>query len=279
MTTITFKSIYVIGLPHANIVVKYPNASAATGITLDLTPVISLVDDGTITSLSGSINMTSCDYLANISLPLLSIINGDIIISASATGLAPITSLAFPSLNIGQRINSLSLQNLDRLTSLNMPTLLGTLGDILLDSLGLTSISFPTMTDANTITLSNLPALTVTDLPQFNATNAVSYLNLPSLISVSFPQLSFCTTFQVVNCRSVFFVDLPGAFYAACNQITLFGLALPQAQVDGVLHACVVGGLANGMLELGGGTSATPSGAGAADAATLIGNGWTVHTN
>lgn len=59
------------------------------------------------------------------------------------------------------------------------------------------------------------------------------------------------------------------------------GNALTQTTVDAILAACVAGGSAAGIevLDLTGGTNATPSAAGLADKATLQTAGWTVTNN
>jgi hypothetical protein len=57
------------------------------------------------------------------------------------------------------------------------------------------------------------------------------------------------------------------------------GCAFTQATVDAFLRRGVVSGLTTSFIDLSAGTSATPSAAGQADKATLIGNGCTVITN
>lgn len=67
-----------------------------------------------------------------------------------------------------------------------------------------------------------------------------------------------------------------GAFPANLLNAFFSGNALTQAAVDALLAAAVAGGASGGTLALEGGTNATPSAAGLASKATLVGRGWTV---
>jgi len=55
--------------------------------------------------------------------------------------------------------------------------------------------------------------------------------------------------------------------------------ALSQTSVDNILISIDTAGQSNGTLNMTGGTSATPSGAGITAKNTLIAKGWTVTTN
>lgn len=61
--------------------------------------------------------------------------------------------------------------------------------------------------------------------------------------------------------------------------IAFDGCALNLASVNLILRRCVLAGLTTAVIDVSGGTSVAPAGQGAADKATLIGNGCTVNTN
>lgn len=63
------------------------------------------------------------------------------------------------------------------------------------------------------------------------------------------------------------------------NHLSVQTAALDQASVDNALVWLDSTGVINGIVNLSGGTSPTPSGAGATAATNLIGKGWTVTTN
>jgi hypothetical protein len=63
------------------------------------------------------------------------------------------------------------------------------------------------------------------------------------------------------------------------DDVGLFGNALTEASVDHVLITLDNNGLTNGYADVGGGTNATPSVAGLAAIANLVGKGWGVNYN
>ncbi len=230
MTTIIFKSIYVTGIPHADIKVTYPSSAGATDILLGYTPVYSF-SDPSLGAIAGQIDFSNCDYLQFINLPVL-VSSGNLTVSAITPGLSPMVTLSLPSLN-----------------------------------------------NAGDVTLTNLTGLTALNLPSLVSVGNFSILNIPFLTTFSLPTNAGCASLVINGSSHMTTINLPPSFYAACSSMIFFGLALPQAQVDAILLACVNGGLANGSLDMSGGSTAGPSGTGAANAAILIGNGWTVHTN
>ena len=66
---------------------------------------------------------------------------------------------------------------------------------------------------------------------------------------------------------------------ANCYKFVANGNDLDQTQVDNILIALDANGLNQGTCDVGGGSNAMPSGAGAAAAANLISKGWQVSTN
>jgi hypothetical protein len=70
-----------------------------------------------------------------------------------------------------------------------------------------------------------------------------------------------------------------GSVPASLTIVLLQSNLLPQAEVDAMLSKLVAAGASNGTVNVGGSGNAAPSGAGAADAATLVSRGWTVTTN
>lgn len=83
---------------------------------------------------------------------------------------------------------------------------------------------------------------------------------------------------QLYHCCSVLtHINITGS--TNLIEVDLFSNTLSETSVDHVLIALDDNGLSNGFVELGGGTNAAPSVAGAAAAASLTGKGWTVSTN
>lgn len=71
----------------------------------------------------------------------------------------------------------------------------------------------------------------------------------------------------------------PSGVPASLLTIRMENNLLTQAAVDSILNDLVTAGSSNGTVNVGGTGNAAPSGAGAADAATLVSRGWTVTTN
>lgn len=98
------------------------------------------------------------------------------------------------------------------------------------------------------------PLLTTLDVSGANALQVLTS-NSPAL-----------TTVTLTNLPAVIEVQIPFA-------------SLDVASVNSILVAADANGLTNGIMNLGGGTSAAPTGAGATAAASLVGKGWIVTTN
>jgi hypothetical protein len=131
-----------------------------------------------------------------------------------------------------------------------------------------------------------------------------NYINVSgaALTSVSLPNLATATNINIKNNANLELINLAsltnmsGALdcsgnpalnevhlgqVATCPSINFSGCALPAAVVNEILAQLVASGwgATAGTVDLSGGTSEAPSGQGATDKATLIGQGATVNTN
>lgn len=121
-----------------------------------------------------------------------------------------------------------------------------------------------------------LPSLsTNTLLTSFNVrTNMTIGGNIPTIVN----NAVLASFFAYDNVLTG--VDAGFAVPAACHDFEVQNNLLTQAAVDAILAAFVLAGAAGAfILNVGGTGNATPSAAGLANKATLVGRGWTVTTN
>lgn len=188
-----------------------------------------------------------------------------------------LTTLELPVL--ASATNGFTL-NGTKITTLDLPLLVDCKNGFAVQSnANLTAINVPLLEDANDIVDIEANAITVMNFPSLKLCAgqfAVAFNS--NLTSLSIPQITgsvaqyffsgnpLLTTITLPTVLNTVFVDATGS-------------GLNQATVDAILHKLVLGGQANGTCSLDGGTNATPSAAGLADKATLVGNGWTVTNN
>jgi hypothetical protein len=115
----------------------------------------------------------------------------------------------------------------------------------------------------------------------------MTFNDCPALTEVVFNEHIGLTEFTATDCATLGAI---GASDCALTTVTidavpdlLFlymnGNAIAEASVNGILVELDAGGLSNGEVDVAGGTSAAPTGAGATAATSLTGKGWTVSTN
>lgn len=114
----------------------------------------------------------------------------------------------------------------------------------------------------------NFPACVDVEFVQCDSLASVSVSGNAQLASLQLPQVvtPTLTTLDVTGCTGL-------------TNVVATGCALDQTSVDNLLVRLDNSGLSNGTVNISGGTSATPSGAGATAAANLVGKSWTVTTN
>ncbi len=144
----------------------------------------------------------------------------------------------------------------------------------------LTSISLPLLTTATNLNFGTNAALSSLNLSSvITMTGTLTLTNCTSLPSLSLPSLT-TGILSCSGCTVLTSLTLPNWQPANGNTVNFSNCALDQASVDLVLARAVSNAAyVSGTVSLNGGTSATPSAAGLADKATLIGRGCTVNTN
>lgn len=125
---------------------------------------------------------------------------------------------------------------------------------------------------STTITLSGIP---VASVMAGNSTN---------LVSIAFPDLTYAPgggmmSLAVTGCSSLTTISIPALTTADSTSYSFNNNALSEATVDHILAKFAAATGVNGTLYINGGTNATPSAAGLASKATLVGRGWTVNHN
>jgi hypothetical protein len=147
----------------------------------------------------------------------------------------------------------------------------------------LTSVSFPVLTDGgSSINVQDNPDLTTFSAPVLvEVDNGFSIGNCASLGSLSLPSIvTVPNGITVATNAALSSVSLP-SWLPTNGSVNVFtGNALNQASVDHILARGVANAaFVSGSVALTGGTNSTPSAAGLADKATLVGRGVTVTNN
>jgi hypothetical protein len=253
------------GLEEALGVFTFGDLPGITGITFNQAHSIAGFD---IESTSGLVTL-SWPHLVD--LDPTNIQGGFLTVSSNTA----LTSASLPLL-IGS--GSLSFGGNPMLTSVSLPSLVSTSELAFRAAVNLTP-SAPNVTTVGFLDLSNgsgcvfdFSALaTVTDGIDSDSATNVS-INLPALVDGPASFYSPSTTFVAFN--------IPAYLPANGAVITFSGCNLTQPMVDQILARGVASaGYVTGTIDTSGGTSATPSVAGLANKAILIGRGITVNTN
>ncbi len=178
----------------------------------------------------------------------------------NASSLPGITSLTISAAHSNQ---GWDFEACPDLVTLNFPSLVTLTGNGQL-----------TLTDSPNCTTLLLPLLQSVDTGNlFIQNNGLTALALTALVTTN-------SSFTLRNNAALVSFSAPSWLPTNNINITFSGNALDAASVNGVLARCVANaGYVSGIVDLSGGTSAAPTGAGITDKATLIGRGVTVTTN
>ena len=154
------------------------------------------------------------------------------------------------------------------------------------DNHGITELHLNTDTDCD-MNFQTHDDLELVDAPEWTGSNSTAcYIsNCPSLVTVNLPKADLeligfggvtCT-----SCSALTTVDLSQAVFGPNAVLDLSGCALSEATVNAILvrAATFLPTVVVGNINLSGGTSAAPSGAGAAASSALSSAGWTIATN
>lgn len=246
--------------------VSIPSGGQIT-FTITNNNVLSAVSFPALSSLGGisgvAITFQGNPLMTTLSLPLWT--GGSPGLGTNLTIGTGNTALASINLNSLVRTNRLSVTTNPALTSLTLPsftTIESTIFQII-NNVTLTSISLPAFVSTNSASAT----LVVT------GNTLLATLSLPACTTI----LNGITANGLANLTTVVLTNYLPTNAKAQN---FNGCALTQASVDHVLARCVANAAyVSGTVSLDGGTNATPSAAGLADKATLIGRGCTVNTN
>ena len=191
----------------------------------------------------------------------------------SITGLQNLTNLN----NFNADWNGLQSVNLSGLTSLtfvdisdnNIPgtgtnslTSVNLSGCTALQTLRLDDSDF----SAGIPSLAGLTSLFLIDFDQCNISGVVDLSGLPALEELDFSGNGSLTSIIIADTQPILY------FYAS-------GCDLTETAVDNILIVLSDNGLANGEVDLDGGTNAIPSATGLAAKLALEADGWTVSVN
>jgi len=127
--------------------------------------------------------------------------------------------------------------------------------------------------------LTSFPLLDTSSVTNF----ALAWYGCSGLTSFPLLDTSSSTSFYYTwnNCSSL--TSFPANMFdtCLCTDFTnaFFNCALTQSSVDNILVSIDTAGQSNGTLNIGGGTSSSPSATGLAAKTSLEGKGWTVTTN
>lgn len=141
----------------------------------------------------------------------------------------------------------------------------------------LASLSFPSLTSSFILNIDNNDLLTTLSIPILSYANTLSIQYNATLASVSLPAFIYANQVSIIDNASLTTITFATTFRGL--NVVLTGNALSQANVDDILDKLDDGGLSNGIVDLTGGTNATPSAAGLTSKSNLEGKGWTVTVN
>jgi len=251
-TSMTFASLDVSGSDIATFFANYGDFTAG----LDLSNCASLT----------SINLDYCSF-----------------------GTLDLTTLSLDTFNAGAALfTSVDMSGIATLTSIvaNAATFTS------IDASGCSSLSSVNFTEATfaSVDLSNCPSLSNVSIA--NGTYGSFTLNLSGCTSITDlnTNLGFpfgASSLNITGCTSLVGIFLPVATDLTTVTLTVLnaasvvmaGAALNVASVNAILIAADANGALSGTMDLSGGTSAAPTGAGITAKNNLIAKGWIVATN
>jgi hypothetical protein len=238
--------------------VSAPLLTSGVGITLDTLPLLTSVNLPLVNITASfypiGITVQNCPLLPSFSLPMATKSNG-LQINNNAT----LASVNLPLYNETLTASNCSFYNNPLLTAIALPALTKVAAALnVVNNTTLASLSLPLLADVGaTVYIDSNPALPSVDL------SALTILNGSNMNIQNNTVLDTITLSPAVDCLS----------------LSLLGNALTQVSVDDILAKLDTAGYSNGMVDVSGGTSATPSAAGLVSKANLVGKGWTVFNN
>jgi hypothetical protein len=255
------------------------------------------IDTPVLQTVSGTISISVANWTLDFPA-LLSVVGFSVSNCAAGT-----TSIAIPLVTSA---NSINIDNCPGLVTFDMSALVSVTGSLVLQDLPLfTPLDLTALTECPDINISNCDSLTAVAMnalstgPSTLAINGNALLatisaalvsgidnlyiqNNPALTAIDLSACTSLSTDAVITGNDVLTsITFSGGFAPANNGQTFnfSGNALDEPTVDAILAGCVAGAWSQGTIDLSAGTNAPPSATGAADAATLAGNGVSVATN
>ena len=225
---------------------------------------------------TAGLNLSNCTQLTSLNLDYCSF------------GVLDLTTLTIPLFTAGAALfTSVDLSGMATLTSVTANNSVFTSIDASgCSSLFLVNLTGATFTSAD---FSNCSGLGWVALDLTLGSFALNLSGCTSLIDLNLSAggSSGIGTLNITGCTSlfgIFFPDAPNLTSVTLTvlnaaSVVLAGAALNVASVNAILIAADANGALSGTMDLSGGTSATPTGAGVTAKANLISKGWTVATN
>jgi uncharacterized protein YjbI with pentapeptide repeats len=223
---------------------------------------------------TAGLNLSNCASLASINLDYCSF------------GTLDLTTLNLDTFNAGAAIfTSVDLSGMATLTSIvaNASTFTS------IDASGCSNLSSVNLTEATftSADFSNCTGLAATILMDFTeGAFSLNLTNCSSLPEIRADNLSEVASMNVTGCAGLTGIYLPNVPNLTTVTLTtmpagvvIAGAALNVASVNAILIAADANGALSGTMDLSGGTSAAPTGAGITAKNNLIAKGWIVATN
>lgn len=259
--------------------------------TLDLTASTSIETLSITSATYTSLDISGCPSL-------VSVINSESIyttFNASGSSIQSYTG----SCDSATGTQSIDLSGCTSLTGVAYTGLGGSASVATINCSGCTALTTVTFQGAPLTSVNFTGCTSLTDLNlrasagnySLNLTNCTSFVSL--LLGENSSGPTGVASINLTGCSSLAGIDFDGFPYADISSLTtitvstlpalvsanLVGAGLNVASVNAILVALDANGLPNGAVNLSGGTSAAPTGAGIVAKANLIGKGWTVLTN
>jgi hypothetical protein len=264
LTTITATNLQTVG--------GFIDASACPALLAWSTPAL--------TSVASDFVFSNDTAMVSFNSPVLSSVGGSLVfLNNTSLTSATLTSLATVAGEIDFINTALTTISLPALTAVN-----GGGGFMITNNLLLTTLSVPLLVtiavnlsiNDTALTTISMPALTSVGTELFLFSNAaLTSISLPALISPGSPG-----DFDAGNCPNLSSVSFPNIIFPDNGQsVNIAGAALDGASVNHILARLVASGVTSLSINIGGGTSAAPSGQGIIDKGILIVAGNSVTTN
>jgi hypothetical protein len=271
-------------MPAYNCTIFFENL--LTTLTFNDTGILSnfnLMSATALTSLSGP-NITAFTGVFQGTLPALTTFSfpNVVYIASFAPTCAALTTLSLPSLVYFANSVTPTAANL---TTLNLPLLQQCLLGFAPVFASLTTFSLPALTYSATFS-PTLASCTTLSVPVLSIVGSNVVLVTASLTTLSLPALTIVGGTFTITAANMTTFSMNSGLLSIGGNFTMSGMKLDAASVNGILVSLAAldgtGGTtaySSKTINISGGTSAAPSGAGATAKTTLQGRGCTVTTN